>query len=871
MNKFLNSFILILLLFFSSKVFATHQRAAEITYRHISGYTYEFTLISYTYTPSLADRPSLEVNWGDGTSTDLPRIQKIAVPGAVDITKNVYTGTHTYAAPATYFVTMEDPNRNAGIINIPYSVNVPMFISTMIVVNPLLGPNSSPILTFPPIDNGCVGIPFYHNPGAYDPDGDSLSYKLVHCRGEDGLDILGYTYPSASNSFSIDPYSGTVTWDSPIIQGEYNIAIIIEEYRNGILISAITRDMQINIIPCNNQPPLLNVISDTCVNAGDFLVFNVTGTDPDADELTLSATGAPFETSVSPATFPQVNGFSPLTGTFTWQTNCTHVFKNPWPVYFRLEDNNPEVNLISIRTTFITVVAPAPENLTASPLGNNIRLEWNKSICEQASGYKIYRRTGSYGFIPDHCETGVPAYTGYVEIAQNYDVNDTIFIDDNNDSGLNHGPEYCYMVIAYFPDGAESYASNEACASLKKDVPVITNVSIRQTDNTNGSVWIAWSKPVEMDTLVYPGPYEYRIFRGQDFQPPAFLQIGSYTSLDDTTYIDTLLNTKDQPWTYYIELWDLSSTPQLIGETVPASSVWLDIMPFDQALILSWEYLVPWANISFTVYRYNPLVLAFDSIGVSVTNEFIDTGLDNGTEYCYLVRSTGSYFTTGFIDPILNFSQENCEIPSDMVPPCAPELTVIPNCDIPSNQLSWTNPITDCDYSGDTEYYMIYFSPTQDGSFSLIHTENDPYILFYEHVIGQTVAGCYTIVAVDTTGNISEFADTVCVDIDSCNLYNLPNVFTPNGDGFNDFWIPFPYDFVDHIQLQVFNRWGKVVFETTDPNVGWNGKHYQNGDDVAEGVYFFICEVYEIRLTGLQRRTITGSVTILRNPEEKIY
>jgi gliding motility-associated-like protein len=866
------SFLFLLMVITPIRSFGTHQRAAEITYRHISGYTYEFTMISYTFTPSLADRPTLEVEWGDGTSDNLPRIQKTPVPGAVDITKNVYVGIHTYSAPATYYVTMEDPNRNAGIINIPYSVNVPMFISTMIIVNPLLGPNSSPLLTFPPIDNGCVGVPFYHNPGAYDPDGDSLSYKLAHCRGEDGLNILGYTYPSASTGFSIDPYSGTVTWDSPIIQGEYNIAIIIEEYRNGILISAITRDMQINIIACNNQPPLISVISDTCVNAGDLLVFNVTGTDPDPDALTLSATGAPFQAPNSPAGFPEVNGTSPITGTFTWQTNCTHVLKNPWPVYFRLEDNNSEVNLISIKTTFITVVAPAPENLLAAPSGNSIILEWEKSICEQAAGYKIYRRTGSYGFIPDHCETGVPAYTGYVQIAQLYDVNDTTYTDDNNGAGLNHGPEYCYMVIAFFDDGAESYASNEACASLKKDVPVITNVSIRETDVVNGSAWVAWSKPSELDSLVYPGPYEYRIFRGQGFQPAALSQIGAYTDLNDTTFIDTLINTKDFPWSYDIELWDLSqSAPQLIGNTGIASSVWLNILPFDQALILQWEYFVPWINTEFTIYRYNTVTTNFDSIGFSISNEFIDTGLDNGTNYCYKVKSSGSYFTPGFINPIENFSQITCESPSDMIPPCAPDLTVIPDCEIPSNMLEWTNPITDCDYSGDTDYYLIYFSPTEDGAFSVIHTENDPYVLQFEHLIGQTIAGCYTIVAVDTTGNISEFADTVCVDIDSCDLYSLPNVFTPNGDGFNDFWIPFPYDFVDHIDLQVFNRWGKVVFETVDPDVGWNGKHYENGDDVAEGVYFFICEVYEIRLSGLTSRTISGSVTILRNPEEKIY
>lgn len=872
MRQFAYLFILFVFTILGQSVYATHQRAAEITYRHISGYTYEFTLITYTYTLSPADRPELELNWGDGSSTSLPRIEKTEVPGVADITRNVYIGTHTYSAPYTYTVTMEDPNRNNGVINIPYSVNVPMFISTTIVVNPILGPNSSPILTNPPIDMGCVGLPFYHNPGAYDPDGDSLAYSLIPCRGEDGLNIIGYAYPSATNSFSIDPVSGTLTWDSPILQGEYNVAILIEEFRNGIRMSAITRDMQINIIPCNNQPPNITSLNDTCVNAGDLLTFTVTGTDPNPDFLQLTATGGPFEETSSPALFPSASGSSPISSTFTWQTNCSHVQKNPYTVYFRLEDNNSEVSLIDIEVIQITVVAPAPQNLVATAQANSVQLIWNSSICQNASGYKVYRRIGSYGFIPDHCETGVPSYTGYQYIGDTYDVNDTTFTDDNNGQGLNHGPEYCYMVIAVFSDGAESYASNEACTSLIKDVPVITNISIRETDVTNGSVFIAWSKPDELNTILFPGPYEYRIYRGQGFSPVAFSPVATLTNIDDTTYVDSLLNTRDYPWSYYIEFWDLSqSAPFFIGKTVHATSIYLTVDPYDQTLFLSWEMVVPWTNYLHTIYRYNPLTLTFDSIGTSTTLQYTDLGLDNGTEYCYKIRSYGSYYSTEFNDPLINFSQIRCQTPSDMVPPCSPELTVTVNCDVPSNTLTWTNPITDCDYSGDTDHYNIYFSPLADGQYILLYTENDPYVTAYEHIIGQTVAGCYFINAVDTVGNISANSDTVCVDIDSCDLYRLPNVFTPNGDGSNDFWIPFPYDFVENINLTVFNRWGKIVFETTDPEVGWNGNHYSSGDACAEGVYFFVCEVYEVRLTGIGMRTITGSVTIIRNPESNIY
>lgn len=864
--------VFICLISTSGSLYGTHQRAAEITFRHINGYTYEFTLVSYTYTLSPADRPTLDVFWGDGTSSTLPRIIKQTVPGNPDITRNVYLGEHTFQTPGTFQVTMEDPNRNAGVVNIPLSVNVPMFISTTIVVNPLIGPNSSPILTFPPIDEGCVGIPFYHNPGAYDPDGDSISYELIPCRGENGQNIIGYSYPSASASFSIDPITGTLTWDSPIMQGEYNIAILIKEYRFGILISAITRDMQINILGCNNQPPIISVIDEICVNAGDQVSFNVTATDPDNDNLKLSATGAPFETSSSPALFPVITGYSPLSGTFFWQTNCTHIRKNKWPVYFRVQDNNNEVNLIDIKTTFITVVAPAPQNLTADALGNSVNLKWNKSPCAGASGYRIYRRTGSYGFIPAHCETGVPAYTGYVFIGETYNINDTIYNDNNNGAGLNHGPEYCYMVIAVFPDGAESYASNEACVSLIKDIPVITNVSILETDVTNGEVYVAWSKPDALDINVYPGPYEYRIYRGQGFNPADFNFAGSNTSLNDTSFTDILLNTTNFSWSYYIELWDFSEAePQFVGNTITASSVFIKILPFDQALILTWDYIVPWTNISFTIYRFNELTLQYDSVGITNDSTYMDTGLENGKEYCYKIKSSGSYFTPGFINPIENFSQIRCEIPVDQISPCAPELTVTPECSFPSNLLNWTNPITECLYSGDVGQYLIYYSTTPTGTFNIIHTENDPYNLSFRHYTGQTIAGCYTMVAVDTTGNISVFSDTICIDIDICNLYLLPNIFTPNGDNFNDFWVPFPYDFVDRIDLQVFNRWGKVVFETQDPAVRWDGKHFQNGEPVADGVYFYICDVYEIRLSGISKRFLTGSVTILRSQKNTLY
>ena len=136
------------------QLFATHQRAGEISYTHISDLTYEFKLVTYTYTPSPADRPDLEVFWGDGSSTVIPRNSKVNLPN--DISVNTYIARHTFPSSGYYSITMEDPNRNAGIVNIPNSVNIPFFLETTLLINPFLGPNSSPQLLNPPIDNGCV-------------------------------------------------------------------------------------------------------------------------------------------------------------------------------------------------------------------------------------------------------------------------------------------------------------------------------------------------------------------------------------------------------------------------------------------------------------------------------------------------------------------------------------------------------------------------------------------------------------------------------------------------------------------------------------------------------------------------------------------
>lgn len=862
--------LLIAMVMISVQARATHQRAAEITYRHISGLTYEVKIITYTYTPSPADRPFLDIYWGDGTSSSLTRTQKINLPDNISL--NIYeykpemgatTNRHTYSSPGTYMMYMEDPNRNYGVVNIPNSVNVPMYVQTELVINPFLGFNNSPVLLNPPIDVGCVNQLFIHNPGAYDIDGDSLSYRLVSCKTTGGIDIPGFTQPAASNSFSINPYTGDVIWDKPVMQGEYNIAFVIDEWRNGIKIGSVTRDMQIEILACSNNPPVITAINDTCVTAGDNLVFDVTAYDTDGHAVSLDATGGPFELSDSPAYIdpdPAAGNDTVLT-TFYWATTCAHVQKQPYQVFFKATDDGFPVNLVSYKTVLITVVSPAPENLTADALGSTIRLNWDRVACDKARGYRIYRRVGYYGFVPGACETGVPAYTGYALIHSGDNINQTSYSDDDNGNGLVHGNQYCYIVTAYYSDGAESYASLEACATLKRDIPVITNVSNDSTDLAAGRAFIAWSKPTELDTLQVPGPYQYVLHRSEGGSGANFQPIASLSGLNDTLYTDNgvNLNTGGIPYSYRVALESLSFG--FIGNSQPASSIFLQINETDEELQLTFQPLVPWLNDFYIIYRLDPETSQYDSIGFSIMPSYRDTSLVNGMQYCYYVRSVGGYTAPGFVDPIINFSQLACGVPFDNEPPCPPVLSVTTHCDQALNLLQWNNPNETC--ADDVVKYFIYFAPVRELDLVLIDSVSPAELTTYSHFNQGNITGCYAVTAIDSAGNQSEFSNVVCVDYDACSKYALPNVFTPNDDGYNDKFHPFPYTSVERVEMTIFNRWGSIVYETEDPGINWDGRHYRTGAKCSDGVYFYVCLVHELTLFGTVTRELRGSVTIL--------
>jgi len=868
-------------------VWATHNRAGEITYRQISGLTYEFTITTYTKASSVeADRNELAIFWGDGNTSILPRTTEIYLSN--DIKLNRYTGRHTYSGPFNYVVYVIDPNRIESIINIAGSINVPFYIEdTLRILDPLIyGFNNSPVLLNPPIDFGNVGQVFKHNPNAYDPDGDSLSYTLIPPKQGVGLDVPGYVSPDGivpgpDNVLTIDNKTGELVWDAPQRQGIYNVAILISEFRNGQPIGTVVRDLQIIIQASNNRPPVLSGPDQICVVAGDTVDVVYTATDPDTrDRIKLTSNGSPYEVTINKAAFRPLTEGNPSSSQFYWATTCDHLRNTDYQIIVKAEDNAP-VPLVDLKTVVIKVLAPAPENLQGDfdPATNTVTLSWSSPYkCGDFSkfrGFSVWRKKGC-GFEQDTCTSGLIG-KGYTKIGETTTYS---FVDND----LTRGNNYSYVVVADFSDKSQigmlynkfqSLPSLEFCLELPQNLPVLYHVDVKETDENNGKIYIEWSRPeaVALDTIINPGPYRMRLSRanglnGTDFQVVREVIANSYFNITDTSFVDSNLNTLSHAYNYQIEFFVRGD--DYLGVSDKASSVFLSIVPSDGTLSLSWIAEVPWENYRYRIYKKDEQTGSFIFIDSTENTTYIDTNLSNDSTYCYKVEAIGQYYLEEYKRPLYNFSQELCANPKDTAAPCAPVLTVENYCTNEQlakgefiNYLRWTLP-GNCQDSS-IHKYLVYYKTARDAQFVLLDSVIGLSNKTFDHTLDQTLSGCYVVTAVDQTGNESDFSNEFCVS--DCPDYKLPNVFTPNGDGKNDLFTPIiPYSGVSRISLKIFNRVGNLVFETEDPDINWDGTDIKNNKALPTAVFYYVCEVYFNALDGEQKleEPLSGYIHLIR-------
>jgi len=945
---------------------ATHLRAGQITVERINcgSRLFRITVTVYTDTESgvLFGGTQDFLDFGDGSDPDgdgqpgvlVPETQNTPLPGyGTQFGKASYSILHSFPGPGRYTISYVEPNRNAGVVNIDNSVYTTFYIETQIDLtvfgcsnSPQFSTDSQSELEIVPIDQACTGVAFLHNPGAFDEDGDSLSYELVVPYRDRNTPVANYrdpnnqTFYSGLNygqanetgddepTFSIDAIDGTLTWNAPGQVGEYNVAFVVNEWRriNGVWqkIGFVRRDMQIIVEDCDNERPKLIVPPDICVTAGTTVNATIFGVDntpnpannnlPDNHPVKIEAFSEIFASSFpsratvapNPAIFqPSV---PPAELDFTWNTTCDHVKDQAYQIVFKISDDPPMgPSLVTFETWRITVVAPPPvlQPAIVDLAPRHVDLTWDAYECQNAVTMQVWRKVDDTSFVPIECQTGMPEGLGFsliasVPIKDPFGVPITTYKDTNGGKGLSVGAKYCYRLVALFPLplGGESYVSNEVCIlPILADAPVITHVTVDKTGETDGEITIRWTPPFDIDPVQFPGPYEYLVQRAEG---TGFINVSGDppATISSTSFVDMGLDTSDDQYFYRIVLYSPTLTepiPQPIDTSSLASSVWLDLFTQTGEIELNWSANVPW-SIQLQDFPLHDIfsgpegsteidLVLIESVDVFQEGlTYLHESLDSTQIYCYRVLTRGGYGNPSIAEPLINYSQINCARPtSDGPPPCTPIIEAfVDNCETFSddyncsatnftNTIRWSIPEGVC--KEDVRSYNVYVASSESGTYTPLASNIRDTFYLDENL--SSLARCYRIAAVDRSNKVSELSDPICND--NCPYYELPNVFSPNGDCFNNLFSAYGVDlnfgeesecvkppedktrcarFVLQVNFTVYNRWGKEVYQLkgTDQSpiinsdgppsiyLNWDGRD-DKGHDLATGVYYYMAEV----------------------------
>ncbi|MBK7429527.1 MAG: T9SS type A sorting domain-containing protein [Bacteroidetes bacterium] len=365
-RKLLTFFIAIIVTFSFSieRVNATHMAGADLTYQYLGNNQYLITYTFYRDCIGIDAQTSIFLNYGSASCGLFSSATLLPTPGTGQQITQVCPGTLTtcdggtatgiqeweYTGIVTLNAQCPDWNfsateccRNAAITTLVNPDSYNMYIEANL--NNMLSPNNSPIFSNIPIAFECIGQNNYYNHGGLDVDGDSLVYSFITPRDAQNTDVTydgGYslTNPlSSSPAISIDPVSGDV-FMHPTASEVAVIAVRIEEYRNGILIGTVMRDIQVYTIACSNNLPLASGINGTtdftmnvCLNGQ--ICFDVLSSDVDnPDSLTVT-----WNNGIPDGTFTVDSTLQHPIGHFCWTPDSTDVRTLPYIFTVTVRDN----------------------------------------------------------------------------------------------------------------------------------------------------------------------------------------------------------------------------------------------------------------------------------------------------------------------------------------------------------------------------------------------------------------------------------------------------------------------------------------------------------------------------------------------------
>lgn len=803
---------------FSAVSLSNHIAGGDFTVRHISGNTFLAKLVLYRdCNGNLVLDQSISISVFDAVTNeylqDLSYVMfdpqaAILQLGNSCYDPNLCIESQTYTQeidlpnnPNGYYMTWERCCRNSLAININAADAGMVF--TVQVADPALQSSTPEFLPYPAEAFLCVNGPNSIIFTATDEDGDELVYSFTNAlRGSASsigdpapalagprpylvvdwvppyniIDQVGGVTPLA-----IDPLTGVVS-GQPTMQGFYTIAVQVDEFRNGVKIGEIRREIQVAGLLCNFDFPAEIFTPD------DLLVFDVvantefcieiSAVDPNTgDTLFFQATGPLMDGTVLPsASFPDAEGFGSITQDFCWIPVCENVSDTPYEVTFIAFSRGCAADVfITTKTIFINVV-----------------LEVNEPTTLQ-------------GPVPE------------------------AIID------LYNPGTHCFSFEFFDPNVADSLFIS---ASSK----------IFELPNANE---IEFEFGIQSVTL----PYCWFVTCADVRDEPYFVDFEVITTnclVRDTNYFSVpvrVIVPENSPTTFIQPEQSIFFEFHTMGDSLCFSVTLFDENFFDTLMVSASGAIMDFVN--------NPANFSSET-GLSLIEKqfcWVPTCEDVREEpYEVLFKATANSCKTN--DEVLHPVQIFLTLP-----PESPPFFELPADGDFIEYFIGDDPISIFAVARDLDVYdtltVTAASPAFDapGNKPLFEPFTNNTIVASEFfwqpdcsdVSDDPYPVTFTVTSRSCQKNVSE---SVTIEIfvttpTKGDINPIPNIFSPNRDGVNDFWTiedkgdPCLLNF----KATVFDRWGREVYATSIPSFEWNGEN-ANGTVATDGTYFHMIEYF---------------------------
>lgn len=661
--------------------------------------------------------------------------------------------------------------------------------------------NDSPIFNAQPIPYVCVNQQINYSFGVSDAEGDSLVYSLIP-----GMEAGGTQLTYGGVFSGVNPIDGiTLDQQTGFIQftatqtGNYIVVVQVSQYDRvtGSLIGTVLRDIQIVVVNCANTPP--------DPNTGTIGAFVGTALNPSpyAIEMCPSDSFCMTVQIDDPDVLDSLTLFTNLQTVLPGSTINTYHAPGGNPIYADICWTAPQG-----MTGLFTFILVAQDD--ACPIASQQTFVYSVNIPTSTSAG------------PDHTICGSD---GAQLVANGGSIFNWTSISGDAISGGNFSCNPCANPVAT-PGQTTTYVvtSNLSSTCQNTDTVTVTVVPDFQwtiaQDNPNPCL----QEPISLDLNITPGGAGY----GIDWNLVGTPTPQATIDIDDNTIEDPTLSNPSIGGTYswmvtitspdgciHIDTFDVN-----IIQAFPPS-----VTGFADSALCVGDSIQLGASLGMVnpnvVYSWSPdSTLSDGGIGdpwasPTVPGQYIVTATDTSSG----CSDSDTINVDIFPDPQVSYVAN----PAQGVAPLMVDFTN--TSDANTNIFNWVFQGGSPDMSNLTDPSVLYNTP---GTYPVLLT-------------AENIYGCQG----GTQGVII---------VEEPFMFEVPNVFSPNGDLINDEF-EILYAGIEEFHCEIYNRWGKKVYEYDDV-----AKHWDGGDNSA-GTYFYIIKIVNVAGDAFE---YNGHVTLVR-------